>query len=227
MKFGIIQFPGSNCEKDCLYVAREVLGLEAHLFDYREKPDLRKLIDYLIIPGGFSFGDYLRAGAIAKASSIMSSIKQFAEYGGLILGICNGFQILTEARLLPGVLVNNIQGRFICQETELKVINANTSFTNLYSANEIIKMPIAHAHGNYRLNEDELKKAQDNLQIVFEYKHNINGSVANIAGICNKQKNILGLMPHPERCCEKELGGVDGLKLFQSLLKSSLFSSFK
>ena len=137
MKFGIIQFPGSNCEKDCLHVTQEVLGLETHLFDYRENPNFGRLINYLIIPGGFSFGDYLRPVAIAKAANIMTSIKDFAKYGGFILGICNGFQILTEANLLPGALINNLQNRFICQETNLQIVNTNTPFTNLYNADEI------------------------------------------------------------------------------------------
>jgi phosphoribosylformylglycinamidine synthase I len=220
MKFGVVQFPGSNCERDCLEAVSRVLGHEAILFDYRETPDFKQQIDCLIIPGGFSFGDYLRAGAVAKASPIMSSIEQFDKDNGLIIGICNGFQILTEAGLLPGVLLNNTTGRFICKNAELKVVNTKTPFTNLYQANEIVSMPIAHAMGNYTVTEEELKKLRANEQIIFEYIDDINGSTASIAGVCNSRKNVLGLMPHPERCCENELGGIDGLRLFQSILRN-------
>jgi phosphoribosylformylglycinamidine synthase subunit PurQ / glutaminase len=227
MKFGVIQFPGSNCERDCLDVIGRILGHEAILYDYRETPQFKNFIDCLIIPGGFSFGDYLRAGAVAKASPIMASIKGFAKDKGLIIGICNGFQVLTEAGLLPGVLLNNTKGRFLCQDAELRVVSSMTPFTNLYQQGEIIKMPIAHAMGNYTLNQNELQELRANHQILLEYVSDFNGSTAQIAGVCNKDKNILGLMPHPERCCEKELGGTDGLKLFQSILRlSSLASAF-
>ncbi len=226
MKFGVVQFPGSNCERDCLDVTRRVLGHEAILFDYRETPNFAEHIDCLIIPGGFSYGDYLRAGAVAKASAIMSSIQAYAEAGGLVIGICNGFQILTEARLLPGALLNNKEGRFLCQDAEMRVVNPDTPFSNLYKKGEVLSMPVAHAQGNYTVSPAELQELKDNNQIVFEYTSDINGSTANIAGICNKNKNVFGLMPHPERCCENELGGSDGLKLFQSILNSkSLIAS--
>ncbi len=221
MRFGIISFPGSNCEQDCIYIIEEVLNQKALLLDYRTIPELNNLIDCLIIPGGFSYGDYLRAGAIAKAAPIMKSIREFAENKGLILGICNGFQILTEAGLLPGTLLSNKAARFICQDVKLKVINNKTPFTNLYFEQEIITMPIAHAMGNFTVSESELEILKANQQIVLEYENDINGSTSQIAAICNKDKNILGLMPHPERCSEKVLpSGNQGLQLFQSILKS-------
>ncbi|MDX1920457.1 MAG: phosphoribosylformylglycinamidine synthase subunit PurQ [Candidatus Caenarcaniphilales bacterium] len=222
MQFGVVRFPGSNCERDCIEVVTRILGLRGVLFDYRETPNLKDVVNCLIIPGGFSFGDYLRAGAVAKASPIMNSIKKFAEQKGLIIGICNGFQILTEAGLLPGVLLNNSNSGFICQDAQLRVVNNNTAFTNLYNQNEIISMPIAHAMGNYNVTEAELVQMRVNNQIILEYTNNINGSTQNIAGICNKTKNVFGLMPHPERCCESDLGGIDGLRMFQSILKNSM-----
>lgn len=222
MQFGVVRFPGSNCERDCVEVVTRILGLKGVLFDYRETPNLKDLINCLIIPGGFSFGDYLRAGAVAKASPIMSSIKKFAEQKGLIIGICNGFQILTEAGLLPGVLLNNSNSGFICQDVKLRVVNNNTAFTSLYKQDEIITMPIAHAMGNYNVSEEELHRMRQNKQIILEYTNNINGSSQRIAGVCNITKNVFGLMPHPERCCESELGGTDGLKMFQSILKNAM-----
>ncbi len=222
MRFGVVRFPGSNCERDCLEVVARLLGLEVHLLDYRETTDLKSTIDCLIIPGGFSYGDYLRAGAVAKAAPIMDSIKKFASQDGLIIGICNGFQILTEAGLLPGVLLNNSSGRFQCQDVKLKIVNNDTPFTNLYQGQEIVTMPIAHAMGNYTVTEKELESLKANKQIIFEYTEDVNGSTSQIAGVSNKNKNVIGLMPHPERCCEKELGGVDGLKLFQSILRMSV-----
>jgi phosphoribosylformylglycinamidine synthase len=219
MRFGVVRFPGSNCERDCLEVVARLLGLEVHLLDYRETTDLKSTIDCLIIPGGFSYGDYLRAGAVAKAAPIMDSIKKFSSQDGLIIGICNGFQILTEAGLLPGVLLNNSSGRFQCQDVKLKIVNNDTPFTNLYQNQEIVTMPIAHAMGNYTVAEKELESLKANKQIIFEYTEDVNGSISQIAGVSNKNKNVIGLMPHPERCCEKELGGVDGLKLFQSILR--------
>lgn len=222
MQFGVVRFPGSNCERDCVEVVTRILGLKGVLFDYRETPNLKDLINCLIIPGGFSFGDYLRAGAVAKASPIMSSIKKFAEQKGLIIGICNGFQILTEAGLLPGVLLNNSNSGFICQDVKLRVVNNNTAFTSLYKQDEIITMPIAHAMGNYNVSEEELHRMRQNNQIILEYTNNINGSSQRIAGVCNITKNVFGLMPHPERCCESELGGTDGLKMFQSILKNAM-----
>ena len=222
MRFGIISFPGSNCEQDCTYIIEEILNQKSVLLDYRTVTDLSNLIDCLIIPGGFSYGDYLRAGAIAKASPIMNSIREFAEKKVLILGICNGFQILTEAGLLPGTLLNNKTGRFICQDAKLKVINNQTAFTNLYFEQEIITMPIAHAMGNFTVSEETLKTLRENQQIIFEYESDINGSISQIAGICNKDKNIFGLMPHPERCSEKALpAGNHGLQLFKSLLTNN------
>jgi phosphoribosylformylglycinamidine synthase subunit PurQ / glutaminase len=221
MRFGVVRFPGSNCERDCLDVISRLMGMKAILFDYRETPRLSDFVDCLIIPGGFSFGDYLRAGAVAKASPIMNSIKDFAANGGYVLGICNGFQILTEAGLLPGALLNNAHGGFLCQDAKLVVCNNKTAFTNQYALHEKISMPIAHAMGNYVASHEELEELQANNQIILEYVDDLNGSSLQIAGICNKTKNVFGLMPHPERCCEIELGGVDGLKLFESLIQHS------
>ena len=221
MKFGVIRFPGSNCERDCLEVVTRILGLEALLFDYRETPNLAGFINCLIIPGGFSFGDYLRVGAVAKAAPIMQSIKDFAQTGGLVIGICNGFQILTEAGLLPGTLLTNNNGRFICEHSPMKVENNQTPFTSKYTADQLISMPVAHAGGNYTVSDEQLAELKENKQIVFSYQEDINGSSAQIAGVCNKAGNVLGLMPHPERCCEEILGGIDGLKLFESILESS------
>ena len=220
IRFGVLRFPGSNCERDCIDVLTRVLGVTALLFDYRETPKLKNLVDCLIIPGGFSFGDYLRAGALAKASPIMQSVKVFAEYGGLVLGICNGFQVLTECGLLPGTLLHNTNNRFICKDAPLKVVNKNTPFSNLFSNGQFISMPIAHAMGNYIVSPQELDQMRVNEQIILEYTEDINGSTARIAGVCNATKNVFGLMPHPERCCEQELGGKNGLLVFQSMIRN-------
>ncbi|MDJ0625489.1 MAG: phosphoribosylformylglycinamidine synthase subunit PurQ [Candidatus Caenarcaniphilales bacterium] len=219
MRFGVVRFPGSNCENDCIDIITRILGLKTVLIDYREAAYLKGNIDCLIVPGGFSFGDYLRAGAIAKSTPIMESIKRFAELKGLIIGICNGFQILTEAGLLPGTLLHNSSGKFLCNDIKLKVVNNSTAFTNLYKENEIITMPIAHAEGNYFVSEAELLQLRVNNQIILEYVDDINGSTSNIAGVCNATKNVFGLMPHPERVCEEALGGTDGLRVFESIME--------
>jgi phosphoribosylformylglycinamidine synthase I len=232
MKFGIVQFPGSNCDADAFYVVQQLLKEEA-FYLWHEEETLQNA-DCIILPGGFAHGDYLRAGAMAKISSIMKSVEKFAEAGGLVLGICNGFQILTEAGLLPGALLKNQCGKFICDWIYLNVENSETPFTRLYKKGEILRMPIAHGEGCYYLDEAGLEKLEKNGQVVFRYcdsrgnfspESNPNGSLAYIAGICNKEKNVLGLMPHPERCAEPLLGGTDGLLLFQSLLTLKVHGS--
>ncbi len=223
MKFIVITFPGSNCDKDCVYVLKNILKQDViEVFHNEEK--LPSKTDCVILPGGFSYGDYLRSGAISRFSKIISPVVEFANKGGLVIGICNGFQILCEIGLLPGVLTKNKSLSFICDEVYLKVVNNQTPFTKLYKEGEIIKLPIAHGDGRY------IPKDINNSQIVFQYcdkKGNIteetnpNGSINNIAGI--HASNILGMMPHPERFCESILGSEDGKRLFESIIVNSPF----
>ncbi|PIR17190.1 MAG: phosphoribosylformylglycinamidine synthase I [Deltaproteobacteria bacterium CG11_big_fil_rev_8_21_14_0_20_49_13] len=221
MKFGIVVFPGSNCDRDCFNVPKNVLGQEAVYLWHKEK-DLKN-VDCIILPGGFSYGDYLRCGAIAKQSPIMKSIIDFANSGGLTIGICNGFQVLTESGLLPGVLMRNATLSFICKHVKLKVENNKTPFTGKYEEGEVITVPIAHNDGNYFCDEVTLKRLKAKGQIAFSYHgENPNGAIADIAGITNERGNVLGLMPHPERISEDILGGVDGLKVFESILASKV-----
>lgn len=225
MKFGIVVFPGSNCDHDCHHAVRNVLGQEAEFIWHKDKEI--KGFDCLILPGGFSYGDYLRTGAIAKFSPVMNNVKEFADKGGLIIGICNGFQILVESGLLPGALMRNRDLKFICESRYIRVESSDTPFTRLYKGGDVVKFPIAHADGNYFADEDTLKKLRDNGQIVFRYcdadgniseDANPNGSLLNIAGICNEKRNVLGMMPHPERCAEEILGNTDGKRVFESIL---------
>ncbi len=225
MKFGVLIFPGSNCDYDAYYLLKFVLKVET-VFLFHKEHSLQNC-DAIILPGGFSYGDYLRTGAIAKFSPIMKEVIEFANKGGIVIGICNGFQILCESGLLPGVLSKNDSLKFECYNQYLKVINNNTLFTRKYSKDEIISMPIAHGEGNFIIDEDGLKGLYDNNQIVLKYcdesgnitrEANPNGSVDNIAGICNKQGNVFGLMPHPERCGEPILTNTDGIKIFESIL---------
>ena len=225
MNFAIIVFPGSNCDHDCYHMIKHVLGRPASLVWHKEK-DLSGY-DVVILPGGFSYGDYLRTGSIARFSPIMKAVEDFAHKGGLVLGICNGFQILLEAGLLPGAMLRNRSLKFICNDVRLRVDNINTPFTVNYFENQVVRMPIAHAEGNYYVDKETLMRLQKNNQIVFRYagddgnisdKVNPNGSVNNIAGICNEKGNVLGMMPHPERCGENVLGGTDGYILFESLV---------
>lgn len=218
MKFGVVQFLGSNCDADCLYVVQNILKEEARLI-WHEETDLKGL-DGVILPGGFSYGDYLRTGAMAAHSPVMKAVATFADRGGLVLGICNGFQILCEAKLLAGTLVRNKGLQFICENCELVVERNDTPFTSLYKKGERIFIPIANMEGHYYIDEEGLKRLEKNRQIVFRYADNPNGSVAAIAGVINEKGNVLGLMPHPERACEKILGGEDGLKLWKSLLSN-------
>ncbi len=225
MKFGVVVFPGSNCDDDVKYVLREVVKQDAD-FVWHKEP-LPKNLDCVILPGGFSYGDYLRTGAIAKFSPVMEGVMEFANKGGLVLGICNGFQILTETGLLPGALRVNKNLKFICSSVYLKTENIDNPFTNGYSKDEIIKVPIAHGEGSYFADEKTLKELEDNNRVIFRYcspkgeineEYNPNGSVNNIAGIINKAGNVLGMMPHPERCSEKVLGNDDGIRIFQSII---------
>ncbi len=225
MKFGVAVYPGSNCDYDTYHVIRDVLNKDVEFIDYRET-DVDKF-DCIILPGGFSFGDYLRPGTISAHTPLTSAIKEFAEKGKFVLGICNGFQILTEAHLLPGALMPNIHGKFVCKHQYLKVENNDTIFTNKCEKGQVLKIPIAHHDGNYFCDEKTLKEMEENGQIVLRYSDkegktteeaNPNGSLKNIAGIVNKKGNVFGLMPHPERASESVLGTVDGLYIFKSLL---------
>lgn len=218
MKFAVLVFPGSNCDIDMYHAVRDELGEEVN-YVWHDATDLKKY-DGILIPGGFSYGDYLRCGAMASLSNVMEEVKKAAEEGKPILGVCNGFQILTESGLLPGVLLRNKHLKFICKTVQLKVENNHTVFTNQYEQGETIRIPIAHGEGNYYCDEDTLKKLQENNQIVFTYHgENPNGSLQNIAGIINERGNVLGMMPHPERAVDSLLGSDDGLKLFKSIVK--------
>lgn len=216
MKFGIVVFPGSNCDHDAYHVAKHVLGQEATFLWHKER-DLRGA-EVVVLPGGFSYGDYLRCGAIARFSPVMEEVAAFARRGGKVLGICNGFQILTEAGLLPGALLGNQSRKFICQEVRLRVENAATPFTRACRKGEVLRVPIAHAEGRYFLEDEGLRRLEGQGQVVFRYLENPNGARADIAGITNEQGNVLGMMPHPERVAEAVLGSEDGRKVFESLL---------
>jgi len=218
----ILQFPGTNCDLDTKY-AFEKLGATTTIV-WHKATQLPEQTDLVIVPGGFSYGDYLRSGAIAKFSPIMQSVIDFAKRGGNVLGICNGFQILTEAGLLPGALKRNIGLHFISKFQTLKVVNNTNDFLQKCSNNEVLNIPIAHADGNYYIDEDGFKKLEENQQILLRYSDEkgnpvvLNGSVTSIAGICNKEKNVFGLMPHPERALENILGSDDGIKMLQGLI---------
>jgi len=223
--FGVIVFPGSNCDHDAYHAMAHVMNAETK-FLWHKDTDLSD-IDFLLIPGGFSYGDYLRSGAIARFSPIMQSVIEFAEKGGPVLGICNGFQILLEAGLLPGAMLHNKDLRFVCKQTHLRCETSDTLFTRNIEEGRVLQIPVAHGEGNYFTDDDQLKKLQDNDQIVFRYcdsqgnvtdEANFNGSVDNIAGICNTQRNILGMMPHPERAVEQLIGSDDGKHIFESVL---------
>lgn len=218
MKFGVLVFPGSNCDRDVLYVTRDLLQQPTRMV-WHEETDISDL-DVVIVPGGFSYGDYLRCGAIARFSPVMKATVEHANQGKLVLGICNGFQVLTEAGLLPGALVRNRDLHFICDRVPLRVERTDTPWTKLYQTGEVITLPIAHGEGNYYADADTLARLEDNGQVLFRYEgENPNGSLNNIAGICNDKGNVLGMMPHPERASEQILGGTDGFKLFEGLLK--------
>jgi phosphoribosylformylglycinamidine synthase len=218
MKFAVIVFPGSNCDIDMYYAVKEGLGEDVE-YVWHHETDLSRF-DAILLPGGFSYGDYLRSGAIAGYSPVMAEVKKAAAEGKLVLGVCNGFQILLEAGLLPGAMRRNQQLKFHCFQTPLEVINNQTPFTRDYQQGEIISIPIAHGEGNYYCDEETLQALEANNQIVFRYQSNPNGSIVDIAGITNKEGNVLGMMPHPERAMEKLLGSDDGKRLFTSILSS-------
>lgn len=220
MKFAVIVFPGSNCEKDLYYAIKDGIDQEVELVSFKDTS--LSGFDAVLIPGGFSYGDYLRSGAIAAHAPIISEIKRMANEGKPVLGICNGFQILTEIGLLSGALIRNNHNRFICETVPLRVENAQTEFTSEYEAGQVIDIPVAHGEGNYYCDQSTLETLKKNHQIAFKYQSDINGSVDRIAGITNVQKNVLGMMPHPERALEKLVGSDDGLKMFQSILKNHM-----
>jgi phosphoribosylformylglycinamidine synthase len=224
MKAGVVVFPGSNCDRD-MKGALQSLGFEVSMLWHKETA-LPKL-DLIVLPGGFSYGDYLRCGSMAAHSNLMKEVKAFADKGRYVLGVCNGFQILTEAQLLPGALMRNKNLKFICKDVYLKPENTETIFTKKFAGKNISKVSIAHADGNYFIGDDQLKALNDNNQIAFRYVNakgeaedsaNPNGSVSGIAGVFNAKKNVMGMMPHPERHCDFATGGVDGRLIFQSLL---------
>jgi len=224
VKFGVVVFPGSNCDHDAYHVLSKHVGQPVD-FVWHQQTDLSGF-DALILPGGFSYGDYLRAGALAQFSPVMRSIKEFAASGKYVFGICNGFQILCESGLLPGALIRNRSLHFVCKHVNLRLENPNTPFTSEIDPHKVLSMPIAHAEGNYTCDDETFHELEENGQIVFRYcdekgeitdEANPNGARSNIAGICNLDRNVLGMMPHPERACEELLGSNDGRDIFRSL----------
>ena len=226
MKYNVIIFPGSNCDYDSYYAVKKIMQADVE-YVWHKDTELKNP-DCVILPGGFSYGDYLRAGGIAKFSPIMQEVVKFANKGGLVIGICNGFQMLTEANLLPGTLLQNKSLLFVCKHQYIKIINNNTPFTNSLQKGNVLDIPIAHNEGNYFIDSNGLKSLEDNQQIVLKYcdkygnitdESNPNGAVSNIAGIVNKKGNVLGLMPHPERVTDPALNLTDGQAIFKSIEK--------
>jgi len=225
MKFGVVIFPGSNCDEDIIYVLEKILGQQVVRLWHKDH-DLQD-VDFIVLPGGFSFGDYLRSGAIARFSPIMQEVIQFAESGGYVLGICNGFQVLTEAGLLPGALLHNKNRKFICRNIHMTAQTANSLITGQIDPQRALKIPIAHGEGNYFADAEVLQSLYDNDQVLFKYcdeagnvttDANPNGSLDNIAGICNLNRNVFGFMPHPERASDSLVANEDGLAIFESIL---------
>jgi phosphoribosylformylglycinamidine synthase len=225
MKFAVVVFPGSNCDHDTYHVVRHVLGQDA-AFVWHKETSLGDA-DVVILPGGFSHGDYLRTGAIARFSPVMNPVREFADRGGPVLGICNGFQVLLEAGMLPGAVLRNAGLKFRCEHVNLRVEQTDTPFTATCERGQLLSMPIAHGEGNYFADPDTLTELEHQRQVIFRYVNaagdpmadaNPNGSLNNIAGICNRARNVVGLMPHPERACELPLGSADGLKLLESVV---------
>ena len=217
MKFGVLIFPGSNCDYDCYHVLKHVLNQETDFIWHKDR-DISKY-DCIVIPGGFSYGDYLRTGAIARFSPVMDSVMKHADQGKLVIGICNGFQILTESGLLPGALLRNNSLKFICRYVGVRVETTQSPFTRKAKKGDVLQIPIAHGEGNYFAEASVIEDLKKNDQILVRYVDNPNGSMENIAGICNKKRNVFGLMPHPERSSEKELGSTDGIQIFKSILE--------
>jgi phosphoribosylformylglycinamidine synthase len=232
MKCGIVVFPGSNCDHDCYHILKHVLQLETDWIWHKD--EALNAYDFIVLPGGFSYGDYLRPGAIARFSPIMKSVIDYANQGGRVLGICNGFQILVESGLLPGVLMDNASQRFICKNLTLRVENNETPFTSQCPPGSVLSIPINHGQGRYFADDETLKRLADNDQILFRYcdaegntsdEANPNGSLDHIAGVANATKNVMGMMPHPERCADPLWPEVDGQLIFKSLIESSLAHS--
>lgn len=232
MKFGVVIFPGSNCDQDMIHVLRNVINSEVvELWHKQDNLDDFTTDDCIVLPGGFSYGDYLRSGAIARFSPIMKSVVEFANKGGYVFGVCNGFQILCESGLLPGALLRNTNQKFICKNTHIIRQTKNSLITQRVGVNKALKIPIAHAEGRYFADKETVKQLEENDQVLFRYSSadgeiiqlaNPNGSVDNIAGICNEGRNVFGMMPHPERAAEGILGNTDGLAIFQSMAEGKL-----
>lgn len=231
MKFGVVIFPGSNCDHDCYYVIESVMGKPVE-FIWHQDTSVNGF-DAIILPGGFAYGDYLRTGALAKFSPVMRAIGDFAKKGGLVCGICNGFQVLAEAGLLPGALMRNVSMKYICKFLYLRTETTNTPYTNLLRNGQLLRIPIGHGDGNFFADADTLKRIEDNDQVVFRYSDaegritkeaNPNGSLNNIAGIVNEQRNVLGMMPHPDRSSEAILGSADGKLIFESMVNALVSS---
>jgi phosphoribosylformylglycinamidine synthase len=229
MTFGVIIFPGSNCDHDAYWTFSQVFGQPATML-WHESHELEN-VDVVIVPGGFAYGDYLRTGAIAKFSPVMESVRKFAAGGGLVMGICNGFQILTESGLLPGALLRNRGLKYICKPVQIRTETTDTPFTHLCEKGEVLTVPIGHMEGNYFCDEATLKELNDQKRVVFRYSTpdgqitddaNPNGSLENIAGICNEGRNVLGMMPHPERASEAVMGMTDGVRILESLVKAGV-----
>ncbi len=232
MKCGIVVFPGSNCDHDCYHILKHVHQLETHWIWHKD--EVLDSFDFIVLPGGFSYGDYLRPGAIARFSPIMKSVTDYANKGGRVLGICNGFQILVESGLLPGVLMDNAGQRFICKDLTLRVETNETPFTSQCTTGTVLRIPINHGQGRYFTDSDTLKRLKDNGQVILRYcdakggtpeEANPNGSLDHIAGVANAAKNVMGMMPHPERCADPLWNNVDGQMIFKSLIESSLAHS--
>jgi phosphoribosylformylglycinamidine synthase len=233
MKFAVVVFPGSNCDHDAQYAAKHVLGQEAEFVWHKEES--LGGADVVILPGGFAHGDYLRTGAIARFSPVMKAVSAFAAAGGPVLGICNGFQVLLESGLLPGAMLRNRSVRFQCEHVHVRVEQTDTPFTEACTPGQVLRIPIAHGEGNYYAEPDVIEQLESNRQVIFRYSTaagqlddaaNPNGSVNAIAGLCNERRNVVGLMPHPERACELAVGSADGLVLFQSVIKSLTHGAF-
>ena len=220
MKFGVIVFLGSNCDHDAFYAASHNLGQQAE-YIWHDSASLGD-VDAVILPGGFSYGDYLRCGAIAKFSPVMRAVRRFAQDGGLVLGVCNGFQILVEAGMLPGALIRNRGLKFICRELRLRVATANSPFTNTAQKGDVLRMPIAHGEGCYFADQRTLDELEAEDRVAFRYVDNANGSLRDIAGILSRERNVMGMMPHPERATEPLMGSSDGLVVFRSMLEAGV-----
>jgi phosphoribosylformylglycinamidine synthase subunit PurQ / glutaminase len=229
MKCGIVVFPGSNCDHDCYHILNKILNQETHWLWHKDEVNLSSF-DLIVLPGGFSYGDYLRAGAISRFSPVMNSVIRFAENGGKVLGICNGFQILLESGLLPGALMQNHTRKFICKNVYVRVEITGTPFTQKCNDKSVLEIPIAHQQGSYYIDPHSLSDLEEKGQILFRYcdakggiseSSNPNGSVGSVAGLCNEQKNVMGMMPHPERCADPLWANTDGQSIFQSLITQS------